>query len=87
MTNPRLNLTFSLMWDPAVFRGIQIWQSYGGAQAMPLTGIYGLGIEPWVTQHNLEQAVAVGEAIELAGGASFSKELRATISTGHWSIE
>ena len=86
VTNPRLDLTFSLSWDPTVFRGIQIWQPYGGAQAMPLTGIYGLGIEPWVTQHNLEQAIAAGEAIELAGGMSLSTELRATISPGSWSI-
>lgn len=87
VTNPRLNLTFNLMWDAAVFRGIQIWQPYGGAHAMPLTGIYGLGIEPWVTQHNLEQAVEADEAIELAGGMSFSTELRATISPGDWSTK
>lgn len=54
---------------------------------MPLTGIYGLGIEPWVTQHNLEQAVEADEAIELAGGMSFSTELRATISPGDWSTK
>ncbi len=82
VSNPGLDLTFSLHWDESVFRWIVVWQPYGGAEAMPLTGIYGLGIEPWVTTRNLEQAVASGEAIELAGGASFSTALRATISPG-----
>ena len=87
VTNPRLDLTFSLVWDPAVFRGVQVWQPYGGAHAQPLTGIYGLGIEPWVTQYNLQQAIVAGEAIELAGEMSFSTELSATISPGNWSNE
>ena len=33
----------------------------------PLEGSYALGIEPWVSLGNLEQAVADGEAIELGG--------------------
>lgn len=80
VTNPRLELTFSLHWDPTIFHWIIIWQPYGGAEAMPLTGIYALGIEPWISRLNLEQAVAAGEAIELPGGVSFSTALRATVT-------
>jgi hypothetical protein len=82
ISNPKLDLTFSLHWDPAVFKWLIVWQPYGGCQTMPLTGIYGLGIEPWTARHNLEQAVADGEAIELAGGATFRTALQATLSRG-----
>ena len=49
---------------------------------MPLAGSYALGIEPWVSHGNLEQAVAAGEAIELAGGAVLETTLTATIEGG-----
>jgi hypothetical protein len=78
--NPRLDLTFSLQWDPAIFQWIVSWQPYGGAEAMPLTGLYALGIEPWVTPLNLEQAVTAGQAIELAAGATFRTSLSAGIN-------
>jgi hypothetical protein len=77
-----LDLTFSLHWDPAVFKWLIVWQPYGGCEAMPLTGVYALGIEPWTARHNLEQALTDGEAIELAGAASFSTALHATLSPG-----
>ena len=66
-------------WDPAVFRWVISWQAYGGARAMPLAGSYALGVEPWVTRLNLEQAVDAGEAIELEPGAEFATTLRAEI--------
>jgi galactose mutarotase-like enzyme len=77
--NPRLGLAFRLEWDPAVFRWVISWQAYGGARAMPLAGSYALGVEPWVTRLNLEQAVEAGEAIELDPGAEFATTLRAEI--------
>jgi len=77
--NPRLGLAFRLEWDPAVFRWVISWQAYGGARAMPLAGSYALGVEPWVTRLNLEQAVEAGEAIELEPGAEFATTLRAEI--------
>jgi|SRR5581483_856764 len=68
VTNPRLPLTFELEWDAELFRYVVLWQPYGGARAAPLTGSYALGVEPWTSRHNLEQAIAAGEAIELEGG-------------------
>jgi Domain of unknown function (DUF4432) len=65
--NPGLGLGFRLDWDPAVFRWIIAWSPFGGAQAMPLRGAYGLGVEPWVFGGNLEQALAEGGALSLAG--------------------
>jgi hypothetical protein len=82
VTNPRLDLTFTLRWDPVVFHWIITWQPYGGAEAMPLAGAYALGIEPWISRLNLEQAVAAGEAIELPGGKSFNTTLRALVEHG-----
>jgi Domain of unknown function (DUF4432) len=79
VANERLGLGFRLDWDPAVFRWIISWQPYGGAEAMPLRGSYGLGVEPWVSQGNLEQAVAAGEALELAPGASMRTAVTATL--------
>ena len=84
VTNPRLDLTFSLHWDAAVFKWIAVWMPYGGAEAMPLTGIYALGIEPWTARYNLEQSVANGEAIELPARATFRTTLQATLSPGPW---
>lgn len=75
--NPRLGVAFRLDWDPNVFRWVICWQPYGGARELPLTGAYALGVEPWVTRLNLEQAVAAGEAVELAGGQSFGTIVRA----------
>ena len=79
VSNPRLNLTFRLEWEHEVFGWIVLWQPYGGAVAPPLTGSYALGIEPWTSRLNLEQAVEAGTANELAGGASFTTSLRARL--------
>jgi hypothetical protein len=73
LANDELGLAFSLRWDPEVFRWVVAWQPYGGAEAMPLRGSYGLGLEPWVSRGPLDHAVAQGEALEWAGG-----ETRAT---------
>jgi hypothetical protein len=75
--NPRLGFAFRLDWDPAVFRWVICWQPYGGAREPPLAGAYALGVEPWVSRGNLEQAVAASEAVELAGGGSFGTIVRA----------
>ena len=79
VTNPRLGLTFSLSWDPEVFRWIVAWMPYGGALEPPLTGSYALGVEPWTSRHCLERAVEDGSALALAGGASLSTTVRARI--------
>jgi len=80
--NPRLGRTFRLGFDRALFGWVCSWQPYGGANALPLAGSYALGIEPWVSGGNLEHAVAAGEAIELAGGASLETILTASIEGG-----
>jgi galactose mutarotase-like enzyme len=77
--NARLGRTFRLRFDQTLFRWLCTWQPYGGAKELPLGGSYALGVEPWVSLGNLEQAVASGEAIELAGGASLETTLTATI--------
>lgn len=75
--SPRL--AFRLAFDPSVFRWVISWQPYGGARAEPLAGTYALGVEPWVSRLPLGEAVAAGEAIELAGGASFETSLEVTV--------
>ena len=77
--NPRLGLTFRLGFDPSIFRWIISWQPYGGAQAPPLTGAYGLGVEPWVSALPLAAAAEAGEAIELGPRASLATRVTATI--------
>jgi len=83
VTNPRLDLTFRIDWDPAVFKWLILWLPYGGCRSMPLRGTYALGIEPWTARYNLEEALAVGQAIELAGGARFSTTFEAMITQGN----
>jgi len=79
---PYPDLTFRLEWDPAVFRWVVLWQPYGGARAEPLRGSYALGVEPWTSRLTLEEAVEVGEAIELAGGGRFETTVRASLERG-----
>jgi hypothetical protein len=54
---------------------------YGGCEAMPLTGVYALGIEPWTAPHNLETALRAGDAVALPGRASRRTQLQATFTT------
>jgi galactose mutarotase-like enzyme len=80
VTNPRLGLTFRLEWEPAELAWVILWQAYGGADAPPLTGSYALGVEPWTSRLNLEDALASGEAIELEPGGRFATRFRAYVT-------
>jgi galactose mutarotase-like enzyme len=80
--NPRLGRTFRLRFDESLFRWLIAWQPYGGAHAYPLRDSYALGIEPWISSGNLADAVASGEAVVLAGGASLETTLTAEIEGG-----
>ena len=82
--NPALERTFALAWDPDVYPWLISWQPYGGAEAMPLTGSYALGVEPWVSRLDLAEAVRAEEAFELAPGDSLRTKLTATIARGEW---
>lgn len=77
--NPRLGLTFTMRFDHELFKWVVAWQPYGGARAMPLVGSYGLGVEPWTSNLNLEQAFQAGEAIVLDPGAFLETQLSVTI--------
>jgi Domain of unknown function (DUF4432) len=80
--NPRLELTFRLEWDAAMFGWIVLWQPYGGAVAPPLTGSYALGIEPWTSMLTLDKAAQAGEARELAPGERVTTTVRASLDHG-----
>lgn len=79
VVNPRLRLGFRLEWDAAIFPWVQMWTPYGGADLPPLTGIYGLGLEPWVSRFPLEQAVECGQARCLAPGEALTTVVRARV--------
>ena len=79
VTNPRLGLRFVLEWDPSIFQWVTLWMPYGGAELPPLTGIYGVGIEPWTSRFSLAQAVAQGQALSLAPGESLTTRLSARV--------
>ncbi len=79
VTNAALGRALRLDWDPAVFRWIIAWQPFGGARAMPLTGAYALGIEPWVAQGSLAAAAASGDALAVAAGSTFETTLTVTM--------
>jgi hypothetical protein len=80
VSNRRLGLSFWLEWDAQLFGCVVNWQPFGGADIPPLTGIYGVGIEPWVTRFSLSQAIERGEALALNPGTSISTQLRAGVS-------
>lgn len=76
VTNPRLALGVQMEWDLAMYPWLQVWQPYGGAEMAPLTGIYGLGLEPWVSRYPLAEAVEHGEAHSLGPGERLTTALR-----------
>jgi len=75
--NPRLGLRFWLDWNAALFGCVVNWQPFGGADLPPLTGIYGVGIEPWATCLGLTQAIEQGKALTLDPGESLKAMLLA----------
>jgi hypothetical protein len=77
--NPRLDLAFVITFDHQLFRWVVSWQPFGGAKAMPLAGSYGLGVEPWTSQLNLEDAVKAGNAVSLGAGQSLQTVLSVTL--------
>jgi hypothetical protein len=77
VTNPRLGLGFRLSWDTSVYPWVVLWQAYGGAHELPLTGSYALGVEPWTSRHCLADALEAGEAVELQPQEQLSATLRA----------
>jgi hypothetical protein len=79
VTNPRLGLSFNLQWDAGVFPWLMFWQPYGGADLPPLTGIYGVGLEPWASRYPLAKAQEAGQARRLEGGQSLETELIASV--------
>lgn len=80
VTNPRLGLRFSLDWEESLFPYIILWQPFGGAHLPPLTGIYGLGLEPWTSRYNLEDALRHGEARRLRPGEELTTSMRASVT-------
>ncbi len=82
VVNPRLRLCFSLEWDSDVFPWLMFWQPYGGAELPPLTGIYGVGLEPWVSRFPLAKAVETGQARALEPREILETELAVEIQPG-----
>jgi hypothetical protein len=79
LVNPRLGLRFSLDWDAAIFPWVVVWQPLGGADLPPLTGIYGLGVEPWVSRYPLAQAIQEGQARWLGARERMETKLSVTV--------
>jgi len=80
VTSPSRGLRFTLKWDEKLFPWIAFWQLYGGADMPPFTGMYGVGIEPWISQYTLTEAVEKGQARNLVGMASLETRLIASVS-------
>jgi len=77
--NPDLQLRFRMEWDPSVFGCIVNWRPLGGADLPPLTGIYGLGVEPWTSRFSLSEAIERGVALRLEPHQSLETTLRVVI--------
>ena len=77
--NPELHLHFRLEWDPSIFGCVVNWRPFGGADMPPLTGIYGMGIEPWVSKFNLNAAIQQKTALSLDPGESLTTKFQVEI--------
>jgi galactose mutarotase-like enzyme len=80
VTSPRQGLRFSLDWDETLFPWVAFWQPYGGADQPPFTGMYGVGIEPWISRYSLAEAVEKSQARRLAGRTSLETRLVASVT-------
>lgn len=80
--NPRSGLSFTLMWDPAIFPYLWCWQVYGGSWGYPYYGrAYTLAIEPFNCPiMDLAEAVKNNVVPEMKPGASVKTELAVTIA-------
>lgn len=78
--NRELGLRLELEWDPGVFPFLTLWQPYGGAIAPPLTGIYGLGVEPWSSDSNLLVSAQRGLATSIESGERIETEVALAIT-------
>ena len=83
VTNPKLKLGFQLEWDEQVFPCLVNWRPLGGADMSPLTGIYGLGIEPWTSHYSLTEAQKHGDVRRLAAGEILTTTLTTSILIGN----
>jgi len=79
VSNPNLQLRFRMEWDPSIFGCIVNWRPLGGADLPPLTGIYGLGIEPWTSRFSLSEAIECGAALRLERRQSLETTLRVIV--------
>jgi len=80
--NPRLNLSFKVEWEKEIYPYVMFWMPYGGAELAPLTGVYGVGLEPTSAPYPLAQAVAAGLARSLGGGESLQTRLTIRVLEG-----
>ncbi|MBA3236087.1 MAG: DUF4432 family protein [Chloroflexi bacterium] len=69
VSDPATGLTVRLDWAVDVFGCLVNWRPLGGADLPPLTGIYGLGIEPWTSPDDLARATARGDGFVVEPGA------------------
>lgn len=80
--NPRLNLSFRVEWEKEIFPYVMFWMPYGGAELPPLTGVYGVGLEPTSAPTPLAQAVESGLARSLGAGESLQTQLTIWVLEG-----
>ncbi len=79
VSDPVTDLAIRLEWEVDVFGCLVNWRPLGGADRSPLTGIYGLGIEPWTSPDDLAHAVERGGALRLEAGESRTTRLTVRI--------
>ncbi len=85
LTNTDRRVGFALTFDLEVFRYLWFWQMWGGAAGYPFHGrAYCCALEPWTSwpDSGIEETIANGTAITLAGAASIDTRLRAVAYTG-----
>lgn len=77
--NPRLRLAFRLEWDVKVFRWLVNWRPLGGSHTAPLQDLYGLALEPWTSDFNLDAAIASGDALRIDPNGEVKTTLQASL--------
>lgn len=81
VSDPERRLALTLEWERDVFGCLVNWRPLGGADEPPLTGVHGLGIEPWTSPRNLAEAMLRDEALRIGPRASRSTRLLLTVES------
>ncbi|MBI4551754.1 MAG: DUF4432 family protein [Candidatus Latescibacteria bacterium] len=85
LTNTRKRVGFGMRWDPALFKHVWFWQSYGRSYGYPWFGrTYNMALEPFTSYpgHGLEEVIRRGRQARIEANGVIETDLVAVAYDG-----